>query len=696
MRQGRLIDDDDDSTTAVVTTGPGSEEPESTEGLVLDYITNKYVPDSPKEQVRQQVARALFHEYGLSPDDMERDFPVPVEGGGRIRRKRVEIAIFSHKQPHTLEHLRRVVVCRQEPKNGRRSVAKLRDHRQARKDIEELWQIMAVSGSCHWGMWTNNLDHFYYYKEDLRFGPDFKERAGWPLAEEIVGTKDVQSIQRLRRADPDMLRVAFRRCHNFIHGNEGMPKDAAFWQFLYLIFAKMYDERHGGDQFRVRLDEPFDAEGRKQIRARVQPLFERVKREYGPGTRHPIFRGNEEIILTDRAFAFLVAELAGYDFTGSDIDAKGLAYQELVGTNLRGDRGQYFTPRRAINLMVELLDPKEHERVLDPACGTGGFLAATLKYLLDKWKREEGTYGFPDIPEDLERHQARLLAFADDKLFGADFDPFLVRATSMNLLLAANTTGNVFHMDSLLFPKGDLAGVKDATERIKLGSIDVLMTNPPFGTDIPINDPEVLDQYADGVARKWSRRDSELVFGEGRETVVAPEVLFVQRAVDWVTEGGRVGIVLPDGMLSNPGSEHIRRWILENCWVLASIDMPVETFIVEANVNILTTLLFLKKKTREERHAEALGARFDYPVFMAVAERVGVDRRGNSLYRRTPDGEILFKDEEFRDSIRVNNEIITRKGRRRVPEIDNDLPEIARKYKEFRERYPEPPEGLRR
>jgi type I restriction enzyme M protein len=134
-----------------------------------------------------------------SPDDMERDFPIPVEGSdGRIRRKRVEIAIFGHKQPHTLEHLRRVVICRPEPRNGR-GVTKLRDHRQARKDIEELWQVMAAAGSCHWGMWTNNVDHFYYYKEDLRFGPDFKERAGWPLAEEIVGTKDAESSSFIRR-----------------------------------------------------------------------------------------------------------------------------------------------------------------------------------------------------------------------------------------------------------------------------------------------------------------------------------------------------------------------------------------------------------------------------------------------------------------------------------------------------------------
>ena len=121
-----------------------------------------------------------------------------------------------------------------------------------------------------------------------------------------------------------------------------------------------------------------------------------MKQKYGPASDNPIFRGNEEITLSDRALGFLVAELARYDFARTDIDAIGVAYQELVGTNLRRDRGQYFTPRGAISLMVEMLDPQEDERVLDPACGTGGFLRETLKHLLERWKQEEGTTGDPD------------------------------------------------------------------------------------------------------------------------------------------------------------------------------------------------------------------------------------------------------------------------------------------------------------
>jgi type I restriction enzyme M protein len=644
--------------------------------------------------VRQRILRALFHEYGLAPESMQTDVPLPVKVEDKTRRKKVEIEIFDYGREHTLAHLRRVVICRPEPKNGRKGVTRLRDHEQAAKDLGELKEFMTAVPSCQYGLWTNGLDFFFLRKENARFGSAFEERADWPLAEESQESRSVASDARLRRADPEMLRTAFRRCHNFIHGNEGMPKDAAFWQFLYLIFAKMHDERGAGmtRRFYAHPTEPFTTEGRQAIRARIEPLFAEVKNQYGPTSDNPIFRGNEEITLSDRALGFLVAELARYDFARTDIDAKGVAYQELVGTNLRGDRGQYFTPRGAIHLMVEMLDPQEEERVLDPACGTGGFLRETLKHLLERWKQVEGTAGDPDSTEELRSHQERLERFARHNLFGADFDPFLVRASSMNLLMVANTTGNVFHMDSLAFPRGHLPGVEPARKKIPLGTIDVLMTNPPFGSDIPITDPQLLDAYKDGVAQSWRRKeDGTWMQGRERLNTVAPEILFIQRAVEWLREGGRMGIVLPDGILGNPGDEPIRRWILEHCWVLASVDLPVETFIVEANVNILTSLLFLKKKTTQERLAESLsGQPVDYPVFMAVAEKVGFDRRGNTLYKRSPDGEIILEEQEERERIRINGTNQFAILRRKVPSVDNDLPEIATAYREFRKQYPEP------
>ena len=151
-----------------------------------------------------------------------------------------------------------------------------------------------------------------------------------------------------------------------------------------------------------------------------------------------------------------------------------------------------------------------------------------------------------------------------------------------------------------------------------------------------------------------------------------------------------MGIVLPDGILGNPAAEYIRWWILRHAWVLASVDLPVETFIVEANVNILTSLLFLKKKPDGVVNREAIAGAADYPIFMAVAEKVGFDRRGNTLYKRSAEGDEITRDVEQIETITVGGRKVARTLRRRERIPDNDLPEIAKRYRSFRREHPEP------
>lgn len=648
-------------------------------GYVLDFISGeKHLKESPKELVRQRIARALFHEYAISVEDMEGDFPVKADG----KRKRLDIAIFRHNCEHTVDHLTRAVHCRPEPKMGRGSI-RMRDYEQADKDLQELKGIMEAIESCQYGLWTNGLEFFYLEKQKTRFEVRFEPIGDWPPAEDSFGTKEVVSDARTRKADPEMLKTAFRRCHNFIHGNEGMPKDAAFWQFLYLIFCKMHDETafRNNRRFWAGPKEQFDDAGRALIRKRIIPLFEEVKKKY-----KDIFRGNEEIILSDRALGFLVSELARYDFTRTDVDAKGVAYQELVGINLRGDRGQYFTPRGVIKLVVEMLDPKENERILDPACGTGGFLVATIGHMLNKFRDEADQSPDTESTDEFLSVQERLSQFARNQVFGADFDPFLIRASQMNMVMAGDGGGHLYHINSLEFPDGYLAGLEPAKTDVPLGSMDVVMTNPPFGSDIPITDRNILKHFE--LAYVWERMEDGSYRNTGKpQASVAPEVLFIERCLHWLKPGGRMGIVLPDGILGNPKAEYIRWWILRHAWVLASIDLPVESFIVEANVNILTSLLFLRKKSQEEIKAEDLGGKEGYPVFMAVAEKVGYDRRGNRLYKRTPDGQEIVELREKTERIRIGDRVVTRTLRRKERIPDDDLPEIAVKYREFLKEY---------
>lgn len=661
------------------------------EGYLLDYVSQKEKKETPKELVRQRVARGIVHELHINPDDMETDATVSyTDAAGKNQRKKVDLVIYqpgSHPETRGFTDVARAVIIKSPPNIGKRSVAKLRDHRQAAKDLDELKDVMSTLPNCTYGMWTNGLDFFHLKKEQGLFEDTFKPLAFWPQVDETFSIQDHASTVRLRSGDAESLKTAFRRCHNFIHGNEGMPKDAAFWQFLYLIFSKIHDERRLPEdrRFLAGPDEQYSEEGRKAIRSRVEPIFDAVKQAF-PG----VFVGNEQITLSDRALAFLVSELAKYDFSRSDVDVKGAAYQELVGANLRGDRGQYFTPKSVVNLAVEILDPKPDERVLDPACGTGGFLVSTLAHQLSRFRKwrdqspeDENTREFNSVLEQLRDYANRFV-------FGADFDPFLVRAAKMNVVLASQADGNIYHIDSLAFPNGYLDSLEDAKRRIPLGSIDVLLTNPPFGADIPITDPALLRDYK--LAQSVEKVGDRLSLSGKYISSVAPETLFVEKCVKWLKPGGRMAIVLPNGLLSNPGegATAIRQWILEQCWVLASVEVPIEAFIVEAGVNILTSVLFLKKKTEAEKKEERLAGSKDYPVFMAVAETSGFDRRGNTLYKRAPDGTEIVETKTVVERIRVNGGIVEREVTTPEKVEDNDLKLVSAKYSEFRQQYPEP------
>ena len=646
-------------------------------GYMLDYVSGKQIKETKKELVRQRIVRALIHEYGFSPEDMELGFSI----GGH---KKVDVAIFHHESEHSFENLGRAVICRQEPNVGKNAV-RIRDYEQAAKDLYEIETIMREVDAVQYGLWTNGLEFFFVEKEQTRFETKCNPIGDWPMAEESVGTKEVLSDAHTRVADNEMLKITFRRCHNFIHGNEGMPKDAAFWQFLYLIFCKMHDENLRTKQrqawqrrFWAGPREQFEPEGRKAIRARIEELFDEVKKQY-----KNVFRGNEEISLSDRALAFIVSELAKYDLSRTDVDAKGVAYQELVGVNLRGDRGQYFTPRGVVKLVIEMLDPKEEETLLDPACGTGGFLVATLQLIHEKIRREKGINPATENTEEFFTNHERLRAYAANNVFGADFDPFLIRATQMNMVLAGDGRGHIYNINSIEFPYGHLADLSSAKKEIPLGSMDIIATNPPFGSDIPITDKHILEQYE--LAHNWEQDGEGGFRNTGNiKSSVAPEILFIERCIKWLKPGsGRMGIVLPDGVLGNPAAEYIRWWIMREAQVLASVDLPVEAFIAEANVNILTSLLFLRRKTEEEKRAEALGGIEEYPVFMAVADKVGFDRRGNKLYKRTPDGEEIVEPKQHIERIRIGGRFVERTLTRSEKIEDNDLPIIAEKYREF-------------
>lgn len=230
-----------------------------------------------------------------------------------------------------------------------------------------------------YGMWTNGdelLTFRYVNKAGKRVPdpvPDLPHAGG-----EVPD--DAPKFDQLRPAASDSLLYSFRRCHNYIAGNQGIQKAEAFLELLKIIFCKIQDERDSpSPTFYITPTERQGVAGKKRCRKRIEKLFESVKQSY-----ETIFKGDEQIGLTDDVLAYIVSQLQMYSLLESDVDVKGHAYETIVGSNLRGDKGQFFTPRNMCRMMVRMVDPGEDDVILDPAMGTCGFLVTGMNYVLER------------------------------------------------------------------------------------------------------------------------------------------------------------------------------------------------------------------------------------------------------------------------------------------------------------------------
>jgi type I restriction enzyme M protein len=692
----------------------GTDEKDSSESLaenqLYDYITNQPVKDNPTERTLQSVARSLVDEYGFDHTQLQRDQTIVYEiydENGRTKRvrRKVEIAVFAEntKRDDQSEIIR---ICMILPPGSKANDRK--------RGIGMLEEMLGALPNCDYGLWTNGTELAFRQKimTKKHIQPEYVDLYDLPGYGETAADLDKIDDRKVGRiATGDNLVRTFARVHDYIYGNQGLRGDAAFWQVLNLIFCKIHDERATGERrFWVKGTERNDPAGQAAIAKRIRELFAEVKND---PISTSVFSANDKIELNNKVLAFAVGELSRYNLIETDVDVKGAAYEEITSNMLKQQRGQFFTPTNVIRCMVEMMNPGgdvdltnsvNWPRILDPACGSGRFLTYALDHIRHKIADQLYTNEHPLLRlhrlEKDKRGTNLVRKFAEASLYGIDFDPDLKRAARMNMILNNDGHGNILSFNSLEFP--NMLGGKSVREirveygnqpkeqwldtaRARLeadfGTFDFVFTNPPFGAKIPIDDPRVLENFELG--HRWYKDDDDRWYKSGDlQSRVAPEVLFVERCVQWAKPGtGRVAIVLPDGILGNPDAESIRYWILKHCQVLASVDLPVEAFLPQ--VGVQASLLFLRRKTIEEMDAEALGQPADYNVFMAVAEAVGHDRRGNTVYVRDADGaEVIFNEPRT---------ILQRRGGHlrpstmNIPEkrVDDDLPKVSQAYIEF-------------
>lgn len=650
---------------------------------LICVLTEQKKKATTKEVVLQSVIQQMNDEYGFELTDMERDFSFQYEDEeGKKKRSTIDLAIFRQGAGHDKINLERVcVVC-----DSKVSVD------DKKKGVEASLHSILVYSECSYGLWTNGDDlHFCQRLEDEIGNVNLHDISDFPGANETIEDLERQGERaKPRKPANDSLVKTFKRCHDYIYGNEGKKK-TAFWELLNMIFCKIYDEKRRyldaernisyRRKFWVGVKEQNTVDGQKAVAARIKGLFEELKTDE---LFKEVFDGNEQIGLSDRGLAYVASELSKYSFLDATVDVKGTAYETIVSNTLKQEAGQFFTPRNIIKCMVEMMNPTVNTRVLDPACGSGGFLVMVLDHV----RHQIAQNIYPDASEAILEAKSnsdivveKVRRYAEKMIFGFDFDPDLRKAARMNMVMAGDGHANIFNINSLEYPNGSLPDVPRIGDAVKksvaqnqdkdidnsfsldsaFGKFDMIFTNPPFGSKVAV---------APSIAEKFS-------IGNGSS---APEILFIEQCYNFLKPGGRMGIVLPDGILSNPNTESVREWILKHFIVLASVDLPVEAFLPQ--VGVQASLLFLKKKTKIEMLRSIKDE--DYQVFMAIAESVGKDRRGAQVFERDEEGaEILFNETQEKAIYLPSGELVSRTRKVRVKHLDDDLPKISAAYKSY-------------
>ena len=368
--------------------------------------------------------------------------------------------------------------------------------------------------------------------------------------------------------------------------------------------------------FCVGVDEP-DSE----VYARVIQRFNDTKEEYSY-----VFNGDEKIGLDPASVSYVVARLQEFSLIRAERDVVADAFEVFIGPSLRGEQGQFFTPRNVVKAVIDIIKPKSTEYIIDPACGSGGFLVECLRHMHQQIDKEGAKYGW-----SREEIKTQKIQRAQRHIRGIEKDLFLSKIIKSYMIIVGDSRSGIVTEDALDVPDQWKA---ESQSLIGMGKYDVVVTNPPFGAKIPIKGKARLSQFEFG--HKWNKIGRQWTKGELLDEQ-APQILFIDRCLELLKEGGRLGIVLPDGILSNPTYEYIRQSLRTRAEIIGVVDVPANAFRLSTNTK--THLLFLKKTSKP---------RSDYKLFMSYALTCGHDKR-----RRPIESDDMGKIPRFLENLKA-------------------------------------------
>lgn len=601
------------------------------ENKIYAPLKEKWLVFKPEEEVRQRFICRLVESYGYDLKQIEQELKVTNSHRGQ-GSARADIVIWKSVQDKIDKKSAFIVVeCKAE------SVTIRKD------DYYQGYNYAAWAGADFFV--TTNLKETRIFKVVKGEIPNkLEEIVDIPTAEMATNEKKVKELLNQTKAfTRDEFSKLLYKCHNIIRSNDKLSPEAAFDEISKILFIKIrYERDNTGSQIFSKAEFLKSKTEYNKWRSANDPdfyqyLFNQTKIVFKDDN---LFDPNESIRIRETSFEKIVEELQVYNLSTTSDDVKGIAFEKFLGRTFRGELGQFFTPRTIVDFMVSVLDPQEGEYVCDPCCGSGGFLIRAFDYVREHIENEleerkedmknlliPNDYDDLSIKEqeridarvadafskmnyevDLNNERGRLRTLSYNCIYGTDANPRMARTAKMNMIMHGDGHGGVHHHDGLL----NVNGIWD-------GRFDVILTNPPFGArvdkDIKITE---ADRFADeskikayikryGEEYRTAQKQVNDHIGEplidqfnvGKLSGLT-EVLFIDRCLNLLKPGGRMGIVLPEGVLNNTNLQSVREYFEGRAKILLIVSIPQEVFMA-AGATVKPSLVFFKKFTEEEQ-----------------------------------------------------------------------------------------------
>jgi len=618
-------------------------------GKIWSHVRQKWLEETPEERVRQEYLPVLVGEYGFALEQMDEELDVTGRGSGQAR---ADFVIWRSIQDKTDNRNPLIVV---ECKSDNVTIRP--------EDYGQGDNYARLSGARFFVTHNNRETKFWRVRHD-RMPKSLEEIVNIPHAD--AGDKEVEELlTRLKAFKEDEFADLLHKCHNIIRNREKKDPVAAFDEIAKILFVKVYVERELRDK-KARKN-VFTAEFlQDQLGANpLEDLFQKTTEHYRADR---IFEGKETLNLRSATGLAIVKELERYNLSATSEDIKGIAFERFLGKTFRGEIGQFFTPRPIVEFMVRMMDPKKGDVICDPASGSGGFLIRFFeivreqimaeadrsyqaakkaisadKSLAEAKKRQMLMAKWEEIQKSLhqDNEKGALWYLANRCIYGTDANDRMARTSKMNMIMHGDGHGGVHHHDGFLNVNG-----------IFEGRFDIILTNPPFGASVEPSDVvtdeqvavsrdaerEYLEEFGDAYREAQARVRAakgkpiaalfELPKARATSKVgkVKTEILFIERCLELLKPGGRMAIVLPEGVFNNPSLAYVREFCEDRAFIQAVVSLPQDTF-VSSGASVKASLLFMQKYTRKENS--------DYDRKKAAADKETRARYAAEIQKKT-------------------------------------------------------------